>query len=117
VSHWIADLKEWSSVETALAEVMSASPEEYIGADACCRALGAAEVIAACLDRPGAVPGKLATWVRENRNKCDEKHGRLAEACVRRIDTESELQELFDEGGRNEQWHHNLEELLQRLSG
>ena len=116
VSDWLGELHEWSSVEDAFAAVLDAAPDEYVGADACCIALGAAEIVAACLGRPGAVPDTVADWVRTHRNKCDERVRALAESCTLRIEAESELQELFDEGGRNEQWHAEIQDLLRRLA-
>lgn len=115
VSDWIAELKEWSSVRNALDRVNSASPGDYVGADLCCVALGAAEVVAACLGRPGVIPQALEVWAKANQHQCDDELRRLAEACVRKVDTESELQELFDDGGRNDHWHDNLKDLLNRL--
>jgi Domain of unknown function (DUF4259) len=96
---------------------MNASSEEHVGADACCIALGATEVVAACLGRAGVIPDRLVVWAEANQNKRDEQIRMLAEACTRKLDNQSELQELLDEGGRNEQWHTNLEELVQRLLG
>jgi hypothetical protein len=116
VSDWLAELADWSSVQSALDSVLDPAPDAYVGADACCIALGAAEIVAACLGKPGRVPEKVVQWASANREHCDERIRALANACVCRIDVESELQELFDEGGRNEEWHGHMQDLLRRLS-
>lgn len=116
VSDWLSELVDWSPVQRALDKVLLADANAYVGADACCIALGAAEAIAACLGRPGEAPGRLVQWAGANRSRCDERMRVLAETCVRKIDKKSELQELFDERGQNEEWHGHLQDLLRRLS-
>lgn len=116
VLDWLAELGDWSSLSAAFDEVLGAAPDSYIDADVCAIALGAAEIVAACLGRPGDIPGNLGDWVQAHRGNCDEKSRASAEACARRIENSSELQELFDEGGRNIEWHAHVEGLLQRLA-
>jgi hypothetical protein len=116
VSDWLAGLNEWSSVRRALEAVVQVAPGAYVSTNACCIALGAAEIVAACLGNPGKAPAEVFHWAKASRNQCDEPTRVLAEESVRRIDNKSELQELFDEGGRNEEWHGHLRDLLRRLS-
>jgi hypothetical protein len=114
---WLADLADPQSVRKALAAVADASSESYVDADACCRALGAAEIVAACGGKPGEkVPEKVTSWAASHPRSVDEQLRRLAKAAVDRIETGSELQELFDEGGRDEVWRATLKELVSRLA-
>lgn len=118
VSDWLADLAEWTSVQKAFDVVLNSAPDTYVGADACCIALGAAEIVATCFGKPPRdTPQKVIEWARANRSGCNDAMRQQAEACVRKIADGSELQELFDEGGRNEEWHADLADLLQRLAG
>jgi hypothetical protein len=117
VRDWFADLRDWPSVGSALTDVLHAPPVAYVSADACSIALGAAEIVAACLGRPGRVPEKPLEWANAHRAECDEETRRLAEACARKIETDSELQKLFDEGGTYDEWHSEVRDLIQRLAG
>lgn len=116
VSDWLAELDRWSSVDSALNEVLLAPPHAYVDADTCCVALGAAEVVAACMGRPGNAPPKVLSFALDNGSSCNEQTRGLAELCVRKIEANSELQTLFDEGGRNDEWHMQLQDLLRRLT-
>ena len=117
VMDWVAELADWSSVRSALNNVLHAPDDAYVDADACCVALGAAEIVAACLGRPAQkLPERARAWAAANRNQCDEQTRELAVACTRKIEAGSELQELFDEGERDEPWHAELQALLERLA-
>ena len=89
VSDWLAELVDWTSVRSALVEVLDAAPEVHVDADTCAIALGAAEAVAACLGRPGRMPDGLVEWVRAHRKECDQQARALAEACTRRIEADS----------------------------
>jgi len=117
VLDWLDDLDDPQTLRETLAAVVGASSESYLDADACCHALGAAEVVAACGGRPGLdVPGEVTSWAAAHPGVCDAEVRDLALAAVARIDGASELQQLFDGGGRDEGWHATLKELASRLA-
>lgn len=116
---WWGDLREGSPslARDALARVANAAPDADLDADDCCEALVAAEFVAAAVGRGiDRLPSEEAeAWL--------EEHGaalrflELARSAVERIESRSELQELWDEGGRDEDWHGNVAELRSRLAG
>ncbi|MBZ0234148.1 MAG: DUF4259 domain-containing protein [Deltaproteobacteria bacterium] len=116
VLDWLADVDSWQSVVDALFAILRTPADRVLDASSCCVALGAAEIVAACLGRPGRLPQRAVEVVAAVRQECDESARDAAARCVRRIEKESELQSLFDEGGRYEKWHSVLEELVARLS-
>ena len=61
------------------------------------------------------LPEKAAMWVDVHPDASDAHLVILAEKAARRIESRSELQELFDEGGTNDEWHGVVRELLDRL--
>ena len=89
--------------------------ERHVSADDCCVALGAAELVAASLARPGRLPAVALEWLAAREGPCDERLRGMADACARKIERGSELQELFDEGGRYAEWHATVEDLVRRL--
>ena len=117
VRDWLADLEAPEGVERALHAVVGAAEEAYLDADACCAALGAAEIVAACGGQPvGALPEKVSAWVAANRGAVGGRVRDLAVAAVQRVEASSELRDLFDEEGPNQAWHGVLEYVLGRLS-
>lgn len=115
VADWLSELQEWSSVEDALSAVLNAPAGAHISANDCSVALGAAELVAACLGRPGRLPAVALEWLAARKGQCDERLRGMADSCARKIERGSELQELFDEGGRYAAWHATVEDLLRRL--
>lgn len=117
VLDWLAELGDAGQVKEALDAVAAAPPGNYLDADACCAALGAAEVVAACAGKPaGDLPEEADAWAGLGLDAGDPALRALALAAVARIGEASELQELWDEGGRNEGWRAVLKELADRLA-
>jgi hypothetical protein len=116
VNDWLADLSDWQDVSDALSKIVNALPGEYVGADACCVALGAAEVVAASMGRPDRLPAHAKERMAAMRGSCDQTTRAIAETCARMIESSSELQALFDEAGRHEEWHAIVHDLIHRLS-
>ncbi|MBS2025580.1 MAG: DUF4259 domain-containing protein [Deltaproteobacteria bacterium] len=112
---WLAELSDWSSVRGALAKVVEAAPEEERDLTDCFVGLAAAEVVAAALGRPGAIPDEAADWVDAHRDGCTEQLRALAVACASQIESKSELQDLWD-GDLSEEWHALMKDLIRRLS-
>ncbi len=106
---WVADLHEWRDVEAALAGPLS-------HAGSCCRALAAAEVVAACVGRSSRrLPDGVEAWVAQHGAECAPDLRETAAKIVSDIGSRSELRSLFDDGGRNAEWHAIVEELRARL--
>jgi hypothetical protein len=118
---WLADLNETGSAEiirAALERVARASEGAYLRTNVCCAALAAAEVVAAARGAPAKeLPERVTEWVEAHPSDCTSMDAVVAREATSRIEAASELQELFDEGGRDEKWHRVLSELLHRLSG
>lgn len=107
---WIAELGEVRDLERVLTG-------PWTDTGTCCRALAAAEIIAAALGMPGGgVPDEVRSWLDSHGRECPPNLAGTALIAVRSIGRASALQSLFDEGKRNDQWHANLEELGSRLA-
>jgi hypothetical protein len=118
VLDWKAELSDWAAVRYALTRVARAEASSALGADACCVALGAAEVVAACTGHPyPGLPADVTEWVARHGKELDVSLVPLAAEVASRIEERSDLQELFDEGGRNQAWHEVVQGLIERLRG
>lgn len=116
VLDWLFDLKGPDDLRNALDAVVGAPPDASLDAHVCSAALGAAEVVVACLGHPGPdLPDEVRAWVAAHPGACDAALRALAAAAAVRIEQASELQELWDEGGRDEAWHSVVLELKERL--
>ncbi len=115
---WWGDLREGSPslARDALERVANAAANADLDADDCCEALVAAELVAAAAGRGiDRLPSEQAqAWLEEHRAALGFLE--LARSAVERFDSRSELQELWDEGGRDEGWHANVAELRRRLA-
>lgn len=112
-SDWIARVEEPSEVRQAL-EVFRPDAD----ANDCCRALAAAEVVAACLGRPAAdAPEEVLDWAGDHAKMATAKVVKRAIEVTKQIGSSSELQQLFDDGERNDEWHAALDDLARRLAG
>jgi hypothetical protein len=116
---WVADLVELPSAGEAFVRKTlrtASSNAGELGANACCAALAAGEVVAIALGRPPKyVPEQLAGWMKENPGLFDRSDADLASAAAAAIEAGSELQELFDEGEPDDAWHAVVQDLLARL--
>lgn len=95
--------------------------DDYLDSDLACECLAACEVIARMQGRWGvrdAYSEDLDQWVIANRAEISEQLKDLADASFGRIlASNSELRELWDEGGRNQEWHDAVADLRQRVRG
>lgn len=101
---------------------MASSPAELESGE-CCEALVAADIVAGAmgagmdrLESQGAYAKQAIAWLKEHRSSITDSDRSLARTAVERIASRSELQELWDEGGRHDEWHADLDELEKRLS-
>jgi hypothetical protein len=115
---WLGDLGELNNpamVRKTLEAIVRATEKAYLKNNKCCAALAAAEVVATAAGRPGEyTPEKATAWARANAANLVDLVS-IARAAVERIESGSELQELFDEGGRDEEWHAVVQRLIARL--
>jgi hypothetical protein len=111
---WALDLANSNAVEDALVAVSSAEGRQRTGT--CCRALAAAEVVAAWSGRPGAgLPEEVSFWIETNHDTFDNGLIVAALAAVAAVESDSELRNLFDEDGPDVDWHEVLADLRARL--
>src|SRR5881398_3493769 len=109
---WIFDVGDIEDVREALQAVADEPADSEIDAPTCCGALAAAEMVAASKGAPTKeLPDEVLDWVKRHGDKCTPSDVALASAAASRIESASELKDLFDEGGRNEEWHSVVHEL------
>lgn len=114
---WVAELErseDVSVIEEALRFVTEGG-DEYVEAPEACRALAAAEVVAALNGASSPdLPGKIRWWI--NRHPAgDQSLSRLALRAVKRVKTASELKELWDESENAAEWYGVIRDLEARL--
>ena len=106
------------AISDSLAFVLdAAADEEYIEVDEASAALAAAEIVAAVIGRAAPdLPEKLSAMIQETGFETSQKLVARARKAVSVISRESELQELWAEGGEPNEWRQVQRELLTRLS-
>jgi len=115
---WVAELvqsKDVSVIEEALRFVVERSDDEYVELPEACRALAAAEVVAA-LNGAGSpdLPDEVKQWIRQHQVG-SQSLSQLALRAVKRVKTASELQELWEESESAAEWHEVINALEARL--
>jgi hypothetical protein len=118
---WLGELEGGGvdMVRNALDAVADADPEEYIDVDDASAALAAAEIVAAASgkgDDRVAKQKKLVAWIAAHREEVRAADVTVARRAVTRVIKSSELQELWDEGGADNEWRPLVDELLRRLA-
>jgi hypothetical protein len=103
------------SLEEALATVVDLGDEgQYIEVDEASAALAAAEIVAATLKKPSSdFPEDLQPALTSISSNAVVQE--LARKAVTQVAKESELQELWAEGGDAEEWQLIQKDLLERL--
>jgi hypothetical protein len=106
-------------VQSAIQTVLDA--DDYLDSDQACDCLAACEVIARLQGKWGmrnTYSVDLDNWIEANPTDVPPDLKAAAEAAIERIlGPDSELQELWDEDGRNEDWHKAIDELRERIRG
>lgn len=104
-----------SAIETVL------ETDDYLDSDVACDCLAACEVIARLQGKWGlrnAYSKDLDEWIEANPTSVPDSLKSAADAAIERIlGADSELLELWDEGGRNEDWHKAIDDLRARIQG
>lgn len=116
VHDWFVEFMEEPGVEqvSVMLETIIQNKEHLDAGDAQ-MGVGAAEVVAAMRGRPMAdLPEPVAAWVTDHR-KPEEQLLKLAYQAVERIQTDSELKELWEEGDSGKEWHDEIDNLKARL--
>ena len=118
---WIGDFVDnpgLPRVRAAINAVLSA--DEYLDSDEACDCLAACEVIARLQGKWGVqnvYSEKLDNWIRAQSLTIPNDLKLAADEAITRIlGANSELPELWDEGGRNHEWHDAIDDLRARLS-
>jgi hypothetical protein len=103
-------------VRKALEAVDAASKDASIETNPCCEALAACEILATAfgLPPPDAQDDLVGLAARVAISLASTDIERAIRVAAR-ISEHSDLQELFDEGGRNTTWHEVVTELVDRL--
>jgi hypothetical protein len=95
--------------------------EGYLDSDEACDCLAACEVIARLQGKWGlrnSYSEDLDRWVEKNPMPVPDDLKEAADSAIERIlGSNSELPELWDEGGRNEKWHRAIDDLRERIKG
>ena len=108
-----------STVKLAIDAVLKAN--NYLDSDVACDCLAACEVIARLQGKWGlrnAYSEDLDRWIEANPIDVPEELKAAADSAIERIlGANSELPELWDEGGRNEEWHTAVDDLRARIKG
>jgi Domain of unknown function (DUF4259) len=116
-----ADVEEGEAdvVREALAAVADAGEDEYLDADDAQPALAAAEIVAAARGKGDdriADQDDLMAWLAGRRDAFTDADLDLARRAVERVLARSELQQLWDENGPDNEWRPVVKELLRRLA-
>jgi hypothetical protein len=95
--------------------------EDYLDSDEACDCLAACEVIARLQGKWGirnSYSEDLDKWVKANPMTVPNDLKDAADSAIERIlAPKSELPELWDDGGRNEEWHEVMDDLRARIKG
>lgn len=118
---WAASFSENPSMDTVrdvIKRVLEA--DEYLDSDEASECLVACEILARLKGQWGlknAYSEAVDQWVESINIMPSEELITLAKKAIARIFAEnSELQELWDEDGKNEKWHIEMDNLLLRVS-
>ena len=115
---WIAELEESSgmaAIEAALRVVVEWGAE-YLDAPEACRALAAAEVVAALQGHPPPdLPDGAAAWVSQHAAVDGSTLAALALTAIARTRANSELAELWEETDEAAAWGAVVDGLVSRI--
>ena len=101
-----------SALDTALAEA------DYLGLEASCEAVAAAELSASCAGQaPERLPDQVRRWVDDHPHEPHDSEIEQAILAVQRVRAESELRRLWNEDvdGQENRWLSEVDDLIARL--
>ena len=113
---WAYELEESDGSDLLEATLDAVDSDEFPEAPDCSTALAAAEVVAALRGAASeALPPEIIAWVDANSLEVDSDLHAKALMAIHRIETESELKELWEEADELDSWLASLEDLKGRL--
>jgi len=101
-----------SALDTALAEA------DYLGLEASCEAVAAAELSASCAGQaPERLPDQVRRWVDDHPHEPHDSEIEQAILAVQRVRAESELRQFWNEDvdGQENRWLSEVDDLIARL--
>jgi Domain of unknown function (DUF4259) len=101
-----------SALDTALGDA------DYLGLEAACEAIAAAELAASCAGHaPDRLPDQVRRWVEGHPHLPHDSEIDQAILAVERVRAESELRELWNQDldGREGRWLGEVDDLIARL--
>lgn len=116
-SDWLYDLEEAKNSNFLLKPIKAVnSARNKPDIDDCLEALAAAEVIAGARhEPPQAVPAIATKWIRRTGFSPNNATVKLAMSAVAKVGKDSELADIWQEGGKLTAWRRALENLNRRL--
>jgi hypothetical protein len=121
---WVGSFLEEPSLEAvsdAIEAVTDVDMDDFLDSDEASECLAACEVLARLQGKWGvcdAYSEDLDNWIKNNPQRVPDKLKKAADKAIARIlGPESELVELWDEGGRNKKWHAAVDDLRVRVQG
>jgi hypothetical protein len=117
VLDWFAGVESNPTlVGEVLQAVASADSDQDVTTNRACAALAAAEFVAAALGKgDDRLSRSVAPWLEQHRAEVAELGAPLARAAAQRVFENSELRDLWDENGGENEWHADVRELIRRL--
>jgi hypothetical protein len=117
---WAGDFSDSPSMEKVEEAIdLAIDSEEYLDSDEACDALIACEIVARLKGNWGeknAYSEAIDKWVESTSIVPSSALISKAEcAIVRILGEDSELKELWDEDGKNEKWHFEMDSLRSRV--
>ncbi len=120
---WTCDIGDSKGVKILIRPLRYvASESDYLEAPDCCQALASAEIIAKALSQDtSALPEEIQVWLKQKKGlfgkppAIEKEHASLAAEAVKRIVSNSELKELWEESGEYDQWVSRQKHLLEAL--
>lgn len=117
---WAGDFSENPSLDAVKSAINNViESDEYLESDEACEGLVACEIVARLKGNWGeknAYSEEIDKWVESMSIQPSVELITAAEQAIARIlDQDSELQELWDEDGKNEKWHSEMNALLARV--
>ena len=119
---WAGDFAENPSLDLVSAAINNVlNADDYLDSDEACECLAACEVIARLRGNWGlrnAYSESIDKWVEStNIVPPADLINNARKAMERILGENSELQELWDEDGKNEKWHSEMSDLINRTCG
>lgn len=115
---WIAELSGGKAGALTRTLERIVNRRQVADVDDASAAIAAAEVVAAARGHAcKGLPDQVELWLDANATKVTQRHGVLARTAVLRVQSASELQQLWAEGGTAKNpWTRELDKLLARLN-